>query len=220
MIHRTSLLRFLIVVFFFSFFGSQSLAGKFEGKIVFQFKTDSNTVSQTFTYYMKHDWAKIVVESAQDTNILIRRYGTFAIFPEMESYLTIQNDPKLDNEEITMIYGKLSKTLNRTDVTEEIAGIACTKWVLTLEDGISEYWVTDKFAYFFFFQDPPGTYESIFIRAALEDDYFPLKVVNKKPDGSLIGILEAIEVTEMTLEDSFFEIPDGYKELSGKDIIE
>jgi hypothetical protein len=110
--------------------------------------------------------------------------------------------------------------LEKTGVTETIIGYACTKYIATSKDGVTEIWATEELGSFRGLgsgmgggmgggmgkaQQTPG-----WERAIAGQNFFPLRVTTTTKNKQTFR-MEATAVERKALPDSFFAPPEGYK---------
>ncbi|MEY3774270.1 MAG: hypothetical protein RLZZ129_1050 [Verrucomicrobiota bacterium] len=106
--------------------------------------------------------------------------------------------------------------LEKTGVTETIIGYACTKYLATSKDGVTEIWATEELGSFRGLGGgmgggmgkaaPTPGWE----RAIAGQNFFPLRVTTTAKNKQTFR-MEATAVERKALPDSFFAPPAGYK---------
>lgn len=186
-------------------------AQSFEGSI--EFTKTHGKVSTTYKYYVKGDMIRIEEVGDEGEVYGIQLVDTkndevWGISPEKEMYMEVvrKSEPADPNT-----------TVEESSIFVTMHDQKCKEYIVTCEedDTVIDYYVTDGNYDFFnpllktlMRKDKQAVYYG---EIGLADGHFPVKSVEKKTDGTLVSVLEVTTITEESLEDSLFEIPEGYQ---------
>lgn len=186
-------------------------AQSFEG--VIEFTKSHGKVSTTYKYHVKGDNIRIeeIGDEGEVYGIQLVNTETdevWGISPEKNMYMEVTtksepNDPDTDVKE-TEIFVTLNGTrCNEVDVT-------CAE-----EETMITYYVADgNYAFFVPMletlkrKDKQAVY---YLEIDSEDGQFPMKSIERKTDGTLVSALEVTSISEESVDDSMFEIPEEYQ---------
>ncbi len=104
-----------------------------------------------------------------------------------------------------------------TGETKEILGYTCEKWVYSGDDNNAEVWMAKNIGNFKFFDG--GGMGKPKRKANWETEieksgYFPMLVINKDKNGTVLNQLEVTSVKKKSVDDSHFKIPADYQKFS------
>ena len=191
---------------------------KFEGKIVMQATGSSawgrGGGTSTLNYYVKGDKARIDMHSDRgDAGIIIDKPNKkmYMVMNAMKSYMEFPMDEK-DNSGTK---SEKNEKIKKTGEIKKINGYNCEKWVITDDEGSSEAWLTKELGSFTAFSSPMGRQQKNSWQNEIEGSgEFPMLVIQKDKEGKETSRMEIKSVEKKSLDDSFFEVPAGYKEMN------
>lgn len=199
-----------ILLFGLTLTGAGSVKANFEGVIEFTKKTGNTEVK--YKYFVKGDKMRIEDFGTDGTLQGIMLVDAAAnkvigISPERKLWLDMPNnrqrkDVKLD--------------IQKTNNSKEIAGYKCTEWKVSCkdEDRVITYWLAnDQFTFFMPMLKTLNRADKLslyFLKLNGAEGMFPMLGEEKKADGTLITTLKVSTVKKQSLDNSIFDIPQGY----------
>ncbi len=194
-------------------------ADSFEGEMKFKVTNEKKKKDpMEFSYFIKGDKARM--ESIDKKTKKIRpmiidqaRKVMIVSMNDQKQYMEISMDrPEKQARTVTKKEGK--KDFEATGKTETILGYPCEQYISRDEDGESEIWATKKLGKFAGFADTSGRGKlSAWQERAAREGFFPLKTIEKTPEGEVKSTLEVTSIDKKTLSASLFEPPAGYAKM-------
>ncbi|RMG82765.1 MAG: DUF4412 domain-containing protein [Bacteroidetes bacterium] len=190
-----------------------SIYAQFNGTI--HFKKIKDGVESEFTYYVKDDKVRVEEKDSQGNVkgimlVDLTKESVIAISPQRKLYMDATNKRVQQP-----VKPKIEKTKNH----KKIAGYDCVQWnaYYPQEDAEITYWVTEDRSFDFFDdllrvlnrKDKIARY---FLTAKDIEGCFTMEGIEKSlTDGSEKMKLTVTSVKKEDLDDSLFEVPDGYQ---------
>lgn len=105
--------------------------------------------------------------------------------------------------------------LNNTGETKTIAGRTCEVWKMESKDGTFETCMTKGMGTFMMPQNQMQNQKApAWVQKFSEEGAMPLEIVEIK-NGNRIVQMKATKIEEKSLSDDLFEVPEGYRDMSG-----
>jgi hypothetical protein len=198
-------------------------AQNFEGRVTFEV-TAQNQQAQKIEYYIKGENTRIEVPGAGERAAVLHQKGVRTVtilLPEQKSYMEWT-----EGSDISRLEGETAggpgrtgdlgiENLNRTGETREIQGYRAEKLEYKSGKQHVEAWVTNELGDFVFFANPvvSSDIQPEWERTFRGEGHFPLMVTVKDGGGRETVKFEVTSIQEVPLEESMFEIPDGYNKV-------
>ena len=188
----------------------------FEGKVVFQVKSDNNEINK-ITYLIKGDKFRIEPEAKDDSRgkgvmVYDSKNKMMTMFiTERKMYMEMPFD--LTDKTETVKKEKTESYFKNTGKTKKIHGYICENFEFENKGKKGEAWMTKELGGFLFFRNPrqkPPT-ESDWKSAIIAENYFPMEISEIKDDGTANVMFEVLELKAENLKNSLFEPPAGYQ---------
>lgn len=188
----------VLLVSLFVFTGTSLAQSAFEGKITF---TGDGADGETVEYLTKDGAIRMNAPDGEQGTMIMKDGKMIILMPQMNMYM----EQPLDVDETITEQDVAEADIQKTGETKDILGYTCEKWVATDNGEEAEMWVTDEIGNFFFFDavKKDAAFTDIF-----GDSFFPMEIID---GGSVVFKVTAVE--EMSLEESLFEVPAGYKKM-------
>lgn len=198
---------------FFALLTPIAMAQGFEGVITVK-ETKRNAVI-TKKIYVKGDLVRVETYLPNDENDLkgvrlvdLKSGKVTALLPSRKLYLDVPNRD---------VNRPLAVEINKTDEKATILGRDCKKVIITAKAKQTEveFWIAnDNFTFYAPLMERLNKNENISTFFGKLSDKgtgaMPLKMIEKRLDGTEVMKREVTSITSKTVEDSMFTIPDGY----------
>lgn len=211
--------KLVILLISVMFLSSLSLFGQsFEGKIKYKMVSDGDEIFMD--YFIKAGNFRFEIETEGQKMVSIIKPEKFQmLIPSQKMYMEFPMNmmdkmpgQSSDGDEADMDFDE-SMIENAESVV--YMGRKCKK-VTSNDDGKTfEIWLAEDMGNFMFMQNPMGGSQNPYMSKLSDAGFFPLKMIGKDEDGELEFEMSAQEIEEMSLEDSFFEVPPGYQKMGG-----
>jgi len=183
--------------------------------------SSSNEGTQSLSMSMKEGYMRTDIQSQRGTMSAIfdsKNSQMLILMPQQRMYM-VQPVPQPGSTPAPNAAAGSNTTLTDTGVKETILGYVCSKFVASSPEGTSQIWVTDQLGTF------PGLFHgaggpmgrrpqapSSWESALKGHNFFPMRVVTTA-NGKGTFRLEVTAVEKMSLPDSLFAPPEGWRKL-------
>ncbi len=204
---------FLLIIFSFT----TLLAQQFEGKMKINFK--SNKENADMVYYYKGENLRIEFVSDKKLVFIYTDEEMTMMMPDQKMYMKMPKQLMENSMLPAQQYGKKAKKeyedkIIKTGEYKTILGKKCEKWIIKDGNEESEMWITEDVGDFKSMNNPMQRSNAGGWQSSIEDQgYFPMLVITKN-NGKEEGRFEVVELKEMNLENSMFEVPSGFKTMT------
>ena len=193
-------------------------AKPFEGKLRIKVSEGQGQAAQEFAYLTKAGFLRAELQAEGQNTTLIIDFGkkeTIMLMPGQPMYMVMPLP-----QAVEQVAGKVEDAqLEKTAETTTILGYACTKYLLKAKNGVNELWLTEALGAFMSMPamggpmgGAPKASPTAGWEAALKGkEFFPLRVVSRRPDGKETGRFEVVGIEPGKLADSLFAPPAGYQ---------
>ena len=198
-------------------------AETFEGKLTMTMSSSQKEGNQTLNLSLKEGLMRTDIQSERGTMSAImdsKNQQMIILMPQQRMYM-VQPFPApgqapMQGGPAQGARAASDASLQDTGVKETILGYVCTKFVATSSEGTAQIWVTDQLGTFTGLfhgaggpmghrPQAPQAWES----ALKGHNFFPMRVVSSNSKGTFR--LEVTSVQKMSLPDSDFAAPDGWR---------
>jgi Domain of unknown function (DUF4412) len=202
------LLFFLILII--SLTGSYSFSqSSFEGKVTM--KVTSEGKSNSMNYLIKGDKMRIDFSQMGHASAMIMDMNakkSFVLMPEQKMYMEIN----MGNFEDMAKNEKKDIEFKMTDVTKNINGFNCVKWIYKSKDAHGDMWMTKDLGSFMMYSNPMGhSQQPEWMKKIQNEGYFPMLVTVYDNNDKTTSELEVTSVEKQNLDASLFAVPPDYK---------
>lgn len=208
----------LLIIFtaFFAvaIFSNQTHAQNFEGVIHYESAEMAKMGRGNMPYMIKGQRNRVEFGMGQKTGAMIlvpNKSKMIVIIDEMNAYMEMNINHAIDTPE------DMNKTeATNTGESKTIAGKTCEVWNMKSDEGTFETCLAKGMGTFMMPgrdmmpEEPPA-----WAKTLMEEGAIPLEVIEIKGNGSRIVKMKAKKIEEKTLSDDLFEVPEGYRNMSG-----
>ncbi len=202
-------------------FAPAAHAVDFEGKVSFRIDSGKNE-SMTLTQSVKKGLVRMDTSVGKDGSgamiMNAAKQEMLILMPEQKMYM-VQTIPKPKADDAKQAAAAVS--VEKTGVTEKIAGYLAEKYLVKSKDFTGEIWLTDQLGAFMGMgEGGPGgpmgggrgnSPGSGWEAALAGKNMFPLRVLNTAAKGKDSFRMEATSVEKTSLPDSLFAVPAGWQ---------
>ncbi len=185
--------------------GPLGAAGSFEGTLDVNITTANGKVLPALYYVKEAKFRQDMTVGRQYTITLLQAASKAVtiLMPNQKLYNVMSlPDQKKAKKSLDM---KITKTGN----TQEILGKTCEEWTCDSKYGQSSIYGTKRMGKFMNMNNGEDAWSFI-----QKENLFPLKVVTKLKNNRATT-WEVTKITEKSLDDSLFAVPEGYKKMTG-----
>lgn len=204
---------FLLTLFFSCIFSETTTAQGFEGVIHYEVAEMAKQGMDEMPYMIKGTKNRIEFGMGQQKGAMILlpdKSKMYVIVDQMKGYMEMdldknENSPEeMDNTEAT-----------NTGETKTIAGKTCEVWQMQSNKGTFENCMAKGMGTFMMPQNKMMQQEAPpWAKKFMEEGAVPLEVV-KLNNGNRSVQMKATKIEEKSLSDDLFEVPEGYRDMSG-----
>jgi hypothetical protein len=187
----------------------------FEG--VLEVQAQNTERVQIYTYFVKNGRIRVEPANVADASQVIlvdhQSKKTYVLLQAREEYIEIANAADV---------GREPTGLQKTDVTDEILGYTCDRFLVKSSQVEVELWATKELgmAGTMLTTIVAGTFDTpSWETELLSMGYFPMKVVIRDASGYEAGKFEVNTVQKKALGDYLFRVPKGYEKVE-KNVLE
>ncbi|PAU94178.1 hypothetical protein CK503_08160 [Aliifodinibius salipaludis] len=207
--------QFVLTLSIICFIGvpTSTTAQDFEGVIHFEMADLAKQGMGEMPYMVKGNKGRMEVSHRGQKSVMLmlpEQSKMVILIEQMNGYIemdTSQEGESTDNID--------DADLNNTGETKTIAGRTCEVWKMKSEDGIFETCMAKGMGTFMMPQNQMQKREApAWVQKFSEEGAMPLEIVEIK-NGNRTVQMKATKIEEKSLSDDLFEIPEGYRDMSG-----
>lgn len=166
--------------------------------------------AQFIEYFAKK--GQYMLKGSEGENILILDKKMVVIVHDQKMYIEIPLDGKgadLADANIPETKSKEDNTssITKTNETKDILGFSCVKWQQKDSEGTTDIWLTDELGAFMMFGDKEKAQDRW--KDELSSIGFPMQIIENGKT-----VFEVKKVEKKSLDQSLFEIPEGYQKMA------
>ncbi|QDH71095.1 DUF4412 domain-containing protein [Marilutibacter alkalisoli] len=178
-------------------------AQAFEGRLVI----GSSMGEERITYSIKGDNVRMEAGGEEPMIALrnIRQPTVRMLMPQEKAWV------EMPVRDMSPYAEESDDKVTRTGETRTIHGYECEKWIVSVNDGRTEMWVTKQLGLDFAALFMPMMQSSSW-RTGL-DGHFPMKVSGDSGDGRMETVWEVLSVEKQRIDDAVFAIPPDYRKM-------
>ncbi len=166
--------------------------------------------AQFIEYFAKK--GQYMLKGSEGENILILDKKMVVIVHDQKMYIEIPLDGKgadLADANIPETKSEEDNTssITKTNETKDILGFSCVKWQQKDSEGTTDIWLTDELGAFMMFGDKEKAQDRW--KDELSSIGFPMQIIENGKT-----VFEVKKVEKKSLDQSLFEIPEGYQKMA------
>lgn len=204
---------FLVVLFVMGFSSESVTAQDFEGVIHFEIADMAQQGMGEVPYMIKGNKGRMEMSHQGQKSAMIMlpdESKVVMVIEQMKGYIEMNTDEERETtEEVD------ESDLSQTGETKTIAGKSCEVWQMNSEDGTFEVCMAKGLGTFMMPQSRMQQQQAPdWAKQFWEDGAIPLEIVEVE-NGNRTVKMKAKKIEEKSLSDDLFEVPDGYRDMSG-----
>lgn len=209
---------FVITLSIICFIGipTSTTAQSFVGVIHFEIADLAKQGMGEMPYMVKGNKGRIEVSQGGQKSVMLmlpKQSKMIIIIEQMNGYIEMDLDKS--NSDDTEMNEISDAEMHNTGQTKTIAGRTCRVWKMKSDDGTFESCMAKGMGTFMMPQNQMQKREApAWAQKFAEEGAMPLEIIEIK-DGKRTIQMKATKIEEKSLSDDLFEVPEGYRDMSG-----
>lgn len=192
---------------------TSSAQQNFEGTVNVRV-TNSRGESNELKLMVKGNALRLQSEAGDDVkngNFIVKNDSIFILMPNEKKYIQmpINVNNKVQN------YSNKADNLKKTGETKEILGYEAEKWIYNDDNGsVVEIWSTKQLGNIVNLTNfIPAAANEVWYKNIFSEGFFPLSITITNSGNKVVNKIEVTDINKNELEDSDFELPEGFQQM-------